>query len=139
MHRRLLDWLEDRTGIEGAVKHFALREVRLPPVGPRYLGAWRCSRSSSTYSAATGILLALNYAPAPGAAYGSVRQIMTQVMAGRLLRALHQWGASLMIVVGCWLCIWSRPSCSAHHKKPREGHRLDRGRHSSSADVGTLD
>jgi ubiquinol-cytochrome c reductase cytochrome b subunit len=67
---------------------------------------------------ATGILLSLHYTPAPGAAYGSVRQIMTQVMAGRLLRALHQWGASLMIMVVVLHLIWT--FVSGAYRKPRE-------------------
>ena len=45
---------------------------------------------------ATGIVLVLNYAP--HAPYDSVRHIMTHVTAGRLLRALHYWGASLMVI-----------------------------------------
>ena len=68
--------------------------------------------------AATGILLALNYAPAPGAAYDSVRHIMTQVTAGRLLRALHHWGASLMIVVVVLHMI--QTFVWGAYKKPRE-------------------
>ncbi len=76
--RRLLDWLEDRTSgwphVLGSVALFAF-----------------------LMQTATGIILLLNYTP--DAAYDSVRKIMTHVTAGRLLRALHYWGASLMIVV----------------------------------------
>ena len=68
--------------------------------------------------AVTGILLALNYAPAPLAAYDSVRHIMTQVTAGRLLRALHHWGASLMIVVVVLHMI--QTFVWGDYKKPRE-------------------
>ena len=49
--------------------------------------------------AVTGILLALNYTPTPGSAYDGLRHIVMQVPGGRLLRALHHWGASLMIIV----------------------------------------
>jgi len=49
--------------------------------------------------AATGILLSLNYAPSPGDAYDSLRHILMEVPSGRLLRALHHWGASLLIIV----------------------------------------
>jgi len=48
---------------------------------------------------ATGILLSLHYTPARGAAYESVRRIMTQVAEGRLVRGLHYWGASLLLIV----------------------------------------
>jgi len=69
--------------------------------------------------AATGILLALNYAPAPPAAYESMRHIMTQVTAGRLLRGLHHWGASLMVVVVVLHLI--QTFVRGTYKKSREG------------------
>jgi ubiquinol-cytochrome c reductase cytochrome b subunit len=66
----------------------------------------------------TGILLALNYAPTPGEAYASLRYLMTQVPAGRLIRALHHWGASLMIVVVVMHMI--QTFLWGTYKKPRE-------------------
>jgi quinol-cytochrome oxidoreductase complex cytochrome b subunit len=47
----------------------------------------------------TGILLAMNYAPTPGEAYNSVKYIATELTGGRMIRGLHHWGASGMIVV----------------------------------------
>ncbi len=85
---RLPDWLEGHTGIEG---------IPGDPGWSHVLGS--VALFAFLVQTATGILLALNYTPAPGAAYDSVRHIMTQVAAGRLLRALHHWGASLTIVV----------------------------------------
>ncbi len=107
MFRRLLDWLEDRTGIEEIPASSGWHQV----LGSVALFAF-------LVQAATGILLALNYAPAPGAAYDSVRHIMTQVTAGRLLRALHHWGASLMIVVVVLHMI--QTFVWGAYKKPRE-------------------
>ena len=49
--------------------------------------------------AVTGILLAMNYAPTPGEAWNSVRYIMTELTGGAMIRGLHHWGASLMIIV----------------------------------------
>ena len=97
MHRRLLDWLEERTGVEGAVKHFLYEEIPASSGWHQVFGS--VALFAFLVQATTGILLALNYAPAPVAAYDSVRYIMTQVTAGRLMRSLHHWGASLMIVV----------------------------------------
>src|SRR5580692_4689131 len=88
MFRRLLDWLEDRTGIE---------EIPASSSWPQVLGS--VALFAFLVQAATGILLTMNYAPAPGTAYNSVRHIMTQVTGGRLLRGLHHWGASLMVIV----------------------------------------
>ncbi len=107
MFRRLLDWLEDRTGIE---------EIPASSGWPQVLGS--VALFAFLMQAATGILLALNYEPAPGAAYESVRHIMTQVTAGRLLRALHYWGASLMIIVLVLHLI--QTFVSGSYQKPRE-------------------
>jgi ubiquinol-cytochrome c reductase cytochrome b subunit len=68
--------------------------------------------------ALTGILLAFNYAPTPGDAYNSVRYIMSEVTAGSLIRGLHHWGASVMIIVVVLhmvqVFVWGA------YKKPRE-------------------
>ncbi len=67
----------------------------------------------------TGIMLAFNYAPTPGDAYSSVRYIVTEVTAGRLMRGLHHWGASMLIVIVVLhmvqVFLWGA------YKKPREG------------------
>src|SRR6185437_8077319 len=97
MFRRLLDWLEDRTGVESAVKHFLYEDIPQSSGWHQVVGS--VARFAFLVQAVTGILLALNYSPAPGEAYDSLRYIVTQVTAGRLMRALHYWDASLMIVV----------------------------------------
>ena len=116
MFRRLRDWLEDRTGIESAVQCFLYEEIPASSGWHQVFGS--VALFAFLVQAATGILLALNYAPAPVAAYDSVRYIMTQVTAGRLMRALHHWGASLMIVVVVLhmlqTFVWGA------YKKPRE-------------------
>jgi len=66
----------------------------------------------------TGALLAFNYAPTPGDAYNSLRYILTELTGGRLIRGLHHWGASMMIVVVVLhmvqVFLWGA------YKKPRE-------------------
>jgi quinol-cytochrome oxidoreductase complex cytochrome b subunit/mono/diheme cytochrome c family protein len=66
----------------------------------------------------TGILLAFNYAPTPGDAYNSVRYIVTELTGGELIRNLHHWGASMMIIVVVLhmvqVFLWGA------YKKPRE-------------------
>src|SRR6476646_1884436 len=97
MFRRTLDWLDDRTGLESAIKHFLYEDI------PHSSGWHHVFGSVALFAflvqAVTGILLALNYAPAPGEAYDSLRYIVTQVTAGRLMRGMHHWGASMMIIV----------------------------------------
>ena len=47
----------------------------------------------------TGILLTIYYVPTPDQAYDSVQYITTQVQAGWLIRGLHHWGASAMVLL----------------------------------------
>jgi ubiquinol-cytochrome c reductase cytochrome b subunit len=66
----------------------------------------------------TGALLAFNYAPTPGDAYNSLRYIMAEVTGGRLMRGLHHWGASMMIVVV--VLHMTQVFLYGAYKKPRE-------------------
>ena len=66
----------------------------------------------------TGSLLAFNYAPTPGDAYNSLRYILTEVTAGRLMRGLHHWGASMMIVIVVLHMV--QVFLYGAYKKPRE-------------------
>ena len=66
----------------------------------------------------TGVLLAFNYAPTPGDAYNSLRYILTEVTGGRLIRGLHHWGASMMIVVVVLHMV--QVFLYGAYKKPRE-------------------
>ena len=95
--RKLLDWLEHRTGLETAVKSFLYEDI------PASSGWHQIIGSMAVFffliQAVTGALLAFNYAPTPGDAYNSVKYIMTELAGGRLIRGLHHWGASMMIVV----------------------------------------
>src|SRR5580765_5843292 len=107
LSRRLLDWLQDRT---------ANNETPASSGWPQVLGS--VALFAFVVQTATGILLALKYAPAPGAAYDSMRHIMTAVTAGRLLRGLHYWGASLLIVVVVLYLV--QAFVRGAYKKPRE-------------------
>src|SRR2546427_1069179 len=94
---RLITWLDHRTGVETAVRNFLYEKI------PDSSG-WRQVFGSVALflflvQAFTGALLAFNYAPTPGDAYNSLRYILTELTAGRLIRGLHHWGASMMIVV----------------------------------------
>ncbi|MEI9813598.1 MAG: cytochrome b N-terminal domain-containing protein [Acidobacteriota bacterium] len=66
----------------------------------------------------TGLLLALNYGATPSEAHASVRFIMTELTGGSMIRGLHHWGASAMIIVVAvhmlQTFLWGA------YKKPRE-------------------
>ncbi len=95
--RGALAWLEDRTGIESAVKTFLYEDI------PESSGWHQVFGSVVLFlfliQIFTGTLLAFNYAPTPGEAYNSLRYIVNDVAFGRMIRGLHHWGASMIIVM----------------------------------------
>jgi ubiquinol-cytochrome c reductase cytochrome b subunit len=114
--RRLIDWLENRTGIETAVRSFLYEDI------PASAGWHQAFGSVAVFAflmqVFTGILLAFNYAPTPGDAYNSLRYIVREVTGGSVIRGLHHWGASMMIVTVvlhmAQVFVWGA------YKKPRE-------------------
>src|SRR3569833_3216768 len=68
--------------------------------------------------ALTGILLACNYAPTPGEAYDSVLFIVRKVTAGHMIRGLHHWGASFLIIVV--FLLMAQVFFYGAYRKPRE-------------------
>jgi quinol-cytochrome oxidoreductase complex cytochrome b subunit len=49
--------------------------------------------------AVTGIFLSIYYVPSPDSAYNSIQYIMNEVAFGWLIRGIHHWGATLMVLV----------------------------------------
>ena len=97
VRERISAWLDHRTGFETAIRNFLYEEI------PASSGWHQVFGSVAVFlflvQAFTGALLAFNYAPTPGDAYNSLRYILTELTGGRLIRGLHHWGASMMIVV----------------------------------------
>ena len=96
MTDRLANWLDERLGWRRAWEAVFLRKV--PKVN------WLYTLGSATLFVAlnqiiTGILLTIYYVPTPDQAYDSVTYITTQVPAGWLIRGLHHWGASAMVLL----------------------------------------
>jgi ubiquinol-cytochrome c reductase cytochrome b subunit len=116
MFRAFLNWIDDRTGLISAIRHFLDEDIPASAGWHQVLGS--VAVFAFLLQVFTGFLLALNYAPTPGEAWDSLRYIVTQVTAGSIVRAMHHWGASLMIiVVGLHLAqtfLWGA------YKKPRE-------------------
>jgi quinol-cytochrome oxidoreductase complex cytochrome b subunit len=115
MATRIGNWLNDRSGWRGVWGAIFLRKI--PKVN------WLYTLGSATLFLAvnqvvTGILLTLYYVPTPDHAYDSVQYITAQVPAGWLIRGLHHWGASAMVVlVGLHML---RVIFHAAYKYPRE-------------------
>ncbi len=95
--RDLPDWVDARTGLIGAVRHFFLEQVPASSGWPQVFGS--VALFLILLQAFTGILLAFNFGPTSKEAYDSLRYILTEVTGGRLVHELHHWGASLLIVV----------------------------------------
>lgn len=113
---RMHGWLDHRTGIETGVRNFLYEQI------PASSGWHQVFGSVALFlflvQAFTGALLAFNYAPTPGDAYNSLRYIMTEVTGGRLMRGLHHWGASMMVVVV--VLHMTQVFLYGSYKKPRE-------------------
>jgi ubiquinol-cytochrome c reductase cytochrome b subunit len=114
--RKIIDWLEHRTGIHTAVKSFLYEEIPASSGWHQVIGSM--ALFFFMIQGVTGILLAFNYAPTPGEAYNSLHYIMTEVVGGRFIRGLHHWGASMMIVVVVLHMI--QVFLFGAYKKPRE-------------------
>src|ERR1700719_3675868 len=95
--RKIIDWIEHRTGLETAVKNFLYEDI------PASSGWHQIIGSTAVFffiiQVFTGGLLAFNYAPTPGDSYLSVKYIVTELTGGRLIRGLHHWGASIMLII----------------------------------------
>ena len=115
MAARLGSWLDERLGWRRVWEAIFLRKV--PKVN------WLYTLGSATLFVAvnqivTGILLTIYYVPTPDQAYATVRYISTQVPAGWLIRGLHHWGASAMVVLAALHML--RVILHGAYKYPRE-------------------
>ena len=114
--KSLKEWLEHRTGLETLVRNFLYEEIPASSGWHQVLGSVAVFLFLTQVF--TGILLAFNYAPTPGDAYNSVKYIVTELTAGRLIRGLHHWGASMMIAVVVLHMV--QVFLYGAYKKPRE-------------------
>lgn len=90
-------WLEARTGARLAMRRFFSEKIPRSAGWPQVFGS--AAMFVLLVQAVTGVLLSLNFAAAPGDAYDSISYLMREVTGGRIIRGLHHWGASMMIVV----------------------------------------
>ena len=97
MWNSVRDWLEERTGLPSAVAHFLDEQIPASAGWHQVFGS--VALFAFLIQAATGLLLALNYGATPSEAHASIRYIMTELTGGAMIRGLHHWGASAMIVV----------------------------------------
>ena len=96
MFQKTLNWLDERLGLNTIYNTVLDRKV--PKVN-----WWFTLGSASLFlyllQGITGIMLSIYYVPSPDHAYDSIQYIMTGVSFGWLIRGIHHWGASLMVLI----------------------------------------
>lgn len=115
MRARLSDWLDERTGYREVVAQW-----QRPVAG----GASFAHTLSFLFAflliieALSGALLALYYAPSTGSAWASVAYIEDQVTLGSVVRGVHRWGMSAVVIVaGLHLIV---TALRGGYRRPRE-------------------
>ena len=89
------EWFDERFGWRTVWNTIFARKI--PKVNWLYtLGS--ASLFIAVNQIVTGILLTLYYVPTPDHAYDSVQYITHEVAFGWLIRGLHHWGASAMVI-----------------------------------------
>jgi ubiquinol-cytochrome c reductase cytochrome b subunit len=89
-------WLDERLGIN------AIYDVTLDRKVPKVNWFFTLGSASAflfLLQAVTGVFLTFYYVPTPDHAYDSIQYIMNGVAFGWLIRGLHHWGASLMVLI----------------------------------------
>lgn len=114
--RSLADWLDERTGVREIAR--ALFARKIPPGTGWIYTLGSVSLFLLLLQIATGIFMAMSYAPTPDHAFDSVRYLMEEAPFGAILRGLHVWGASAMVVVV--LLHLLRTFLTGSYKFPRE-------------------
>lgn len=95
--RSVADWFDERLGTR-AIKQ-ALFDRKIPAGTGWIYTLGSVSLFLFLLQTATGMFLAMSYAPTPDHAYDSVRFVTEEAPFGALVRGLHVWGASAMVVV----------------------------------------
>ncbi|MGB9639968.1 MAG: cytochrome b [Anaerolineales bacterium] len=96
MFKKLFNWLDERLGL--TTIYNVVLDRKVPKVN------WFFTLGSASLflfvmQGVTGILLTVYYVPTPDHAYDSIQYIMNDVSFGWLIRGIHHWGATLMVLV----------------------------------------
>ncbi len=115
MLKKLFAWLDERLSLNDLYKATLDR--------PEPKGNWWNTLGSASLflfllQGATGIFLSVYYTPSPDHAYDSIQYIMNGVAFGWLIRGIHHWGATAMVLVVFIHML--RVFITASYKYPRE-------------------
>ena len=114
--RKVYDWLDERIDLR------QIRAALLDRAVPDRLTWWHTLGSATlavfVVQIVTGVVLATYYAASPDHAYDSVQYLETEVRSGALVRGVHHWGSSAMVVLV--LAHMVRVFAMGSYKYPRE-------------------
>jgi ubiquinol-cytochrome c reductase cytochrome b subunit len=114
--KRIAAWLDDRLGLSTSL----LPLLRHPV--PRSINWWYVLGSATLVAfivqVVTGVALAFTYVPAPISAYESLEFITHRALLGSVVRGIHYFGASAMVVLVVAHTV--RVFLMASYKFPRE-------------------
>ncbi len=112
----IVRWLDERVNLVALKRALLTREV------PDRLTWWHTLGSATLavflVQIVTGSVLAVYYSPSPDHAYDSIQFIERDVASGSLLRGIHHWAASAMVLLV--LAHMVRVFVSGAYKYPRE-------------------
>lgn len=95
MPDKVMTWVDERLGL--AAIYNLILDRKIPKVN-----WWYTLGSASLFlfllQVFTGIFLTVYYVPSPDHAYQSVQYITDEVAFGWLIRGIHHWGASMMVI-----------------------------------------
>jgi len=94
---RALRWIDEQTDLISSIKHFMEEPL------PKKVGWAHVFGSALLFvfllQLVTGVFMMLYYAPTADHAYESVSYIQHRLLFGRIVRGLHHWGATAMVVM----------------------------------------
>jgi quinol-cytochrome oxidoreductase complex cytochrome b subunit len=94
---QVVDWLDERTSLSAGARWMLFRKV---PRGTNWLYTLGSATMIAFLSqAVTGVFLAMYYDPSPARAYESVRHMTNEVFLGELVRGMHKWGSTVMVIL----------------------------------------
>jgi len=95
MFAKVFIWMDERLGL--TTMYNVVLDRNVPKVN-----WWYTLGSASLFlfvlQGITGMFLAVYYVPSPKDAYASIQYIMNDVTFGWLIRGIHHWGATLMVI-----------------------------------------
>lgn len=113
---KLYDWFDERLSISRLLVPLLRHPV------PRSVNWWYVFGSATLVAfvvqVVTGVTLAFAYVPSPDNANGSIRFITNTETLGHIVRGIHYWGASAMVVL--IFVHLSRVFLTGSYKYPRE-------------------